>query len=61
MVYKLTPEQEAMYDAGNWEEWRLLETINEELDRQHVREPVAIVAADGLAVLCWLTEGRWQL
>jgi hypothetical protein len=61
MTIRLTPEQEAQYDAGSWEEWRLLETINEELDRQRVTSPVAIVAADGVTVLCWLTEGRWQV
>jgi hypothetical protein len=58
MVYKLTPEQELLYDEGGWGEWRLLETINEDLDRQGVREPVAIVASDGMATLCWLSAGR---
>jgi hypothetical protein len=57
-IYKLTPAQELLYDEGGWAEWRLLETINEDLDRQGIREPVAIVAANGLATLAWLTAER---
>jgi hypothetical protein len=57
-LYRLTPDQEVLYDAGHWDEWNLLLTINDELDRAGVTEPVAIVAADGLAVLAWLGSAR---
>lgn len=57
--YQLTPAQEALYEAGGWPEVNLLLTINEALDWHNIEEPVAVIAADGMAVLFWLgTEQR---
>ena len=57
-IYQLTQDQEALYEEGGWPELRLLETINESLDRRGAQGPVAVVAADGMAVLFWLTGDR---
>ena len=57
-TFQLTPEQERLYDEGGWAYARLMDDINETLDRRGIHAPVAIVAADGLGVLCWLTAER---
>jgi hypothetical protein len=57
-TFQLNEAQEAMYDEGGWAYARLMEDINETLDRKGIHAPVAIVAADGLGVLCWLSAER---
>jgi hypothetical protein len=56
MTVILTPEQSTLWLAGNWEAYEVEETILEDLDRQHVTEPVAVILADHSAVAFYITK-----
>jgi hypothetical protein len=45
-----------MYDEGGWAAWRIEEDVLEDLDREGITQPVAVIQWDGAAVLFWVTE-----
>jgi hypothetical protein len=54
-----TPEQSALYEEGGWSSFRLEETILEDLDRQHITEPV-VVTLDNGSILFAVAKGEIQ-
>lgn len=56
MTYRLTQDQTDMYDEGGWAAWRIEEDVLEDLDREGITQPVAVIQWDGAAVLFWVTE-----
>jgi len=59
MTITLTPEQSALYEEGGWSSFRLEETILEDLDRQHITEPV-VVTLDNGSILFAVAKGEIQ-
>jgi len=59
MTITLTPEQSALYEEGGWSSFRLEETILEDLDRQHITEPVVVTLDDG-SILFAVAKGAIQ-
>ena len=59
MTITLTPEQSALYEEGGWSSFRLEETILEDLDRQHITEPVVVTLDDG-SILFAVAKGEIQ-
>jgi hypothetical protein len=55
MTITLTPEDSARWEQGGWLSLEIQETILEDIERQHIQEPVAVVLADG-TVAFWVTE-----
>jgi hypothetical protein len=51
----LNQAQSEQYLAGGWLAYEVEETILEDLDRQRVHEPVAVVLSDGI-VAFYVTE-----
>jgi hypothetical protein len=47
MTIRLTPEQSALWEEGGFSSWRVEETILEDLDRQHIVEPVVVTLDTG--------------
>ena len=43
----LTPEQSMQFEEGGWPEQRLVETLCEDLERQHICEAVTILTDTG--------------
>ena len=59
MTITLTPEQSALYEEGGWSSFCLEETILEDLDRQHITEPVVVTLDDG-SILFAVAKGEIQ-
>ena len=59
MTIILTPEQSALYEEGGWSSFRIEETILEDLDRQHITEPVVVTLDDG-SILFAVAKGEIQ-
>jgi hypothetical protein len=60
MIIQLDATQETLYLDGGWSYDALLCDLNDQLDAAGIREPVAVIAADGMVCLFWLTgERRW--
>jgi len=59
MTITLTPEQSALYEEGGWSSFRIEETILEDLDRQHITEPVVVTLDDG-SILFAVAKGEIQ-
>jgi len=59
MTITLTPEQSALYEEGGWSSFRIEETILEDLDRQHITEPV-VVTLDNGSILFAVAKGEIQ-
>ena len=55
MTYILTEDQSIAYLDGSWEAFRVEEDVLEDLDRQGVAEPVAVVLSDRSAVAFYVT------
>jgi hypothetical protein len=47
MTITLTPAQTALWLEGNWSAFHIEQDVIDDLDRQGVTEPVAVVLADG--------------
>lgn len=59
MTIQLSATQESLYLDGGWSYDALLRDLNDQLDRQDIREPVKVIGTDGM-VLFWMTdERRW--
>lgn len=43
----LTPEQSMQYEEGGWAQWRLEETLVEDLERANITEPVTVHLDNG--------------
>jgi hypothetical protein len=50
MTITLSAEQSALYDNGGWDSFRVEETIIEDLQRQHITEPVVVTLENGAIV-----------
>ena len=48
MVYTLSQEQSTLWLEGNWLAFEVEQTVLEDLDRQDVTEPVAVVLPSGV-------------
>jgi hypothetical protein len=55
MTIRLTEEQSILYLDGGWDAYRIEEDILDDLARQEVTEPVAVVLSDGSAVCFYVT------
>jgi len=58
VTIQLSLTQERLYNEGGWSYDALLRDLNDQLDAERVRQPVAVIANDGMAVLFWMTEER---
>jgi hypothetical protein len=57
MVYVLSEEQSAQWLEGNWSAYHVEQDVEEDLDRQHGTEPVAVVLRDGSVAFYLMEKG----
>jgi hypothetical protein len=57
MTIILSAEQTQAWNEGGWISLEIQETILEDIEHQGIREPVAVVGADGVT-LFWVTAGK---
>jgi len=57
MIYLLSEEDSIAYLEGGWEQFDVEERIVEELIRDEVTEPVAVVLSDNSAVAFYVATG----
>jgi len=56
MTIILTEDQSILYLEGGWDAYRIEEDVLDDLDRQHITEPVAVILADHSAVAFYVTN-----
>jgi len=56
----LTPQQSTDWLAGQWQAWEVEETILEDVERQHITEPVIVLTDGGLPAFAITGEGVQQ-
>jgi hypothetical protein len=56
MTILLTDEQSILYLEGGWDAYRVEEDVLDDLTRQGVTEPVAVVLSDHSAVAFYVTQ-----
>ncbi|HEY5865108.1 MAG TPA: hypothetical protein VI542_06080 [Candidatus Tectomicrobia bacterium] len=59
MTLTLSLEQSRQWDQGGWLSLELQETMLEDIERQHITEPVAVLLHDGRAAFA-ITPYRRQ-
>ena len=60
MTILLTDEQSILYLEGGWDAFRVEEDVLDDLTRQGVTEPVAVVLSDRSAVAFYI-DGRGEV